>query len=258
MAHNSADRNDANIGNSLGNKGANQAEENEDLRVRRTRKLIMQAFIELTIEKGFSTITVQDIADRAMVNRSTFYRHYLDKYDLLNKYMDEVYALSSEEELLALKLRPQPDKVPTGLLALLNHIQKNAEFYQVMLGPKGDPLFVQRLRTNTQQRFTNLLAMLPDNPDPTVPPKELRVQYISYAGVGAIKWWIDHRDICTAEQMAGWLGQLSSASLGLTFPEYLRRANTIIAAEDASRPVPTVAPPVTGGPDKEGDAGVPR
>jgi hypothetical protein len=37
--------------------------------------------------KGFAALTVQDIADRAMVNRATFYRHYLDKHDLLDKYM---------------------------------------------------------------------------------------------------------------------------------------------------------------------------
>ena len=57
----------------------------EDLRVRRTRKLLQQAFIECTIEKGFAALTVRDITERAMVNRSTFYRHYLDKYDLLEQ-----------------------------------------------------------------------------------------------------------------------------------------------------------------------------
>lgn len=68
----------------------------EDLRVRRTRKLLQQAFIECTIEKGFAALTVRDITERAMVNRSTFYRHYLDKYDLLEQYLNEMYALDSE------------------------------------------------------------------------------------------------------------------------------------------------------------------
>ncbi len=63
----------------------------EDLRVRRTRKLLQQAFIELTVEKGFAALTVRDITERAMVNRSTFYRHYLDKYDLLEEYLNEIY-----------------------------------------------------------------------------------------------------------------------------------------------------------------------
>lgn len=57
----------------------------EDLRVRRTRTTLQRALIELTVEKGFAAVTVRDICERAMVNRSTFYRHYIDKYDLLDQ-----------------------------------------------------------------------------------------------------------------------------------------------------------------------------
>jgi AcrR family transcriptional regulator len=202
------------------------AQESQDLRVRRTRKLIQQAFIELTVEQGFSTITVQDIADRAMVNRSTFYRHYLDKYDLLNQYMDDVYAMMSNEEFIAEKLERKDGEAPTGLLGLLKHIEKHASFYKVMLGPKGDPLMVQRLRKNTERRFQSLFANVGTESDPNGPPVDLRISYISYAGVGAIKWWVEHQQPCTPEQLARWLGQLSSASAGLTLGEYLRRANT--------------------------------
>ena len=64
----------------------------EDLRVRRTRKLLTQALIEGTVEKGFAALTVRDITRRAMVNRSTFYRHYLDKYDLLEQHLTFQYC----------------------------------------------------------------------------------------------------------------------------------------------------------------------
>jgi len=53
-----------------------------DLRVRRTRMMIEKAFFELLQERDFQSITVQDIADRAMVNRATFYDHFTDKYML--------------------------------------------------------------------------------------------------------------------------------------------------------------------------------
>jgi len=53
-----------------------------DLRVRRTRMMIEKAFFELLQERDFQAITVQDIADRAMVNRATFYDHFTDKYML--------------------------------------------------------------------------------------------------------------------------------------------------------------------------------
>lgn len=55
-----------------------------DPRVKRTRKLLLSAFEELLAEKGFRRITVLDIADRAEVNRATFYAHFRDKYALLD------------------------------------------------------------------------------------------------------------------------------------------------------------------------------
>jgi len=50
----------------------------------RTKLHIQQAFFTLLKTKHFSDITVQDICDYAMIHRSTFYRHYDDKYVLLN------------------------------------------------------------------------------------------------------------------------------------------------------------------------------
>ena len=59
-----------------------------DRRVRRTRKLLHDAFLELVIEKGYEKITIQDILDRADVGRSTFYVHYRDKEALLTASFD--------------------------------------------------------------------------------------------------------------------------------------------------------------------------
>ena len=53
-----------------------------DPRVKRTRKLLERAFFELLAERGFQAITVQNIAERAEVNRATFYAHFDDKFAL--------------------------------------------------------------------------------------------------------------------------------------------------------------------------------
>src|ERR1700733_7083884 len=64
---------------------------NVDPRVKRTRQLLQQAFMELFQEKGFSAITIQDIAERATVNRATFYAHFEDKYALMDSLMREQF-----------------------------------------------------------------------------------------------------------------------------------------------------------------------
>ena len=63
-----------------------------DLRILRTKQSIRKAFYELIQEKGYESITIQDIADRAMINRNTFYLHYQNKPDLLDTCMNELLS----------------------------------------------------------------------------------------------------------------------------------------------------------------------
>ncbi len=63
----------------------------EDMRARHSKEKINQAFRDLLKEKGFAKTTVSDIIKRANVNRSTFYAHYTDKFDLLDKFEDELF-----------------------------------------------------------------------------------------------------------------------------------------------------------------------
>jgi AcrR family transcriptional regulator len=63
-----------------------------DPRITRTRKLIRDALTSLIAEKSFEAITVQDIAERATINRATFYAHYADKFALLDALVREDVA----------------------------------------------------------------------------------------------------------------------------------------------------------------------
>ena len=56
-------------------------EKKTDLRVIKTQKALCTALMELLEEKRFDAVTVQELCDRAMVRRATFYKHFYDKYD---------------------------------------------------------------------------------------------------------------------------------------------------------------------------------
>jgi AcrR family transcriptional regulator len=71
-----------------------------DPRVKRTRQLIGQAFTELIAQKGFQAVSVQDIAERAGVNRATFYAHFQDKYDLLDQGIRQGFRQEIEKRML--------------------------------------------------------------------------------------------------------------------------------------------------------------
>ena len=83
-----------------------------DLRVLKTKKSIEDSLFYLLERKAFKDITVQNILDTALINRSTFYRYYKDKYDLIEQiaaqYMRkaetslaERFAVSDEAELIS-------------------------------------------------------------------------------------------------------------------------------------------------------------
>lgn len=62
----------------------------QDRRVRKTREAIKEAFLDLIAARGFDALTVQDVSDAADINRSTFYAHFQDKFDLLDRTIREV------------------------------------------------------------------------------------------------------------------------------------------------------------------------
>jgi AcrR family transcriptional regulator len=200
--------------------GEKLGQKSEDLRVRRTRKLLQEALVELTLEKGFADVTVSDITERAMVNRSTFYRHYLDKYDLLRQYIEGLQALiePKEGESTPGDNSAQPSgQPPAGVVRILRHIQKNADFFRVMLGKKGDPAFcAQSFRPYIEKGFRSLLSDETLQADSGNPPLDLSVHYVLHAGTGAILWWLENDQPCTPEQLAVWLNQFSRADISLS------------------------------------------
>jgi AcrR family transcriptional regulator len=75
-------------------------DEKLDPRVKRTRGLILQSFESLLSEKNFENISVQDVTDKAQVNRATFYAHFQDKYALLDYSISQMFKQEIEKRTL--------------------------------------------------------------------------------------------------------------------------------------------------------------
>jgi AcrR family transcriptional regulator len=75
-------------------------EQKLDPRVKRTRSLILRSFEDLLAEKNFVSISVQDVTDRAQINRATFYKHFEDKYKLLDYSISQMFMQEIEKRTL--------------------------------------------------------------------------------------------------------------------------------------------------------------
>lgn len=182
--------------------------QNPDLRVVRTRKMLRDAMITLAIQKGFSAVTINDIVELAMVNRATFYRHYQDKYDLVESYLDELYAELNAGPALA----PSPGEPNPGLVRLFEHIRDNAPFYRAMLGPNGYSGFGERIRRLTEATLRTRWQAVSPADGRTRMPTPLLLNYLSHASYGVLVWWLEGGLTHSPEQMARWLHQLTLAA----------------------------------------------
>jgi AcrR family transcriptional regulator len=75
-------------------------DEKLDPRVKRTRNLILQSFESLLAEKNFGNISVQDVTDKAQINRATFYAHFQDKYTLLDYSINQMFMQEIDKRTL--------------------------------------------------------------------------------------------------------------------------------------------------------------
>jgi AcrR family transcriptional regulator len=85
-----------------------------DPRVRRTRELLVRAFNELLAEKGHAGLTVQEIAERATINRATFYAHFRDQHELFDYVISEAFR-----EELGRRGQPAPGLGEENIRALI-------------------------------------------------------------------------------------------------------------------------------------------
>ena len=92
-------------------------EEKLDPRVKRTRSLILRSFEGLLAEKGFETISVQDVTDKAEINRATFYAHFPDKYALLDYSISQMFKQEIEKRTLN-ACHYSPDNLRNLILAV--------------------------------------------------------------------------------------------------------------------------------------------
>lgn len=117
-----------------------------NLRVRRTQKLLREALVDLIEERGFEALTVGEITDRAMISRATFYRNYQDKYDLVEQIFSEAMGT-----MFTAISEPGTEHPPAIWVKFFEHIAEYERLYRALLGRKGSSWFVLKMRSSMSE-----------------------------------------------------------------------------------------------------------
>jgi len=165
----------------------------QDRRVKRTQRLLAQALIELTLERGYESVTIRDITERADIGYATFFRHYTDKDALLH----EVLEVVLDEMLLLLQpFKADADPASVGTL-LFRYVQDHSEVCRVLLSSRGSMGLLQKvIETGTR----NVLEQHTPAEQSQV-PIEIAAHHIVASSIALIQWWLDHDLVYSAEQM---------------------------------------------------------
>lgn len=191
----------------------------ENVRVRRTRKLLRDALIELIEERGFDRLTVGEITERAMVSRAAFYRNYRDKFHLVEQIFDD--AMDKLLGTIADDGYEQP--AAERWVAFFEHIDHYHRFYGALLGKKGSTWFAARMRASLTDMVKEHLQVpgAPQSPEhpgqlaQSPSPDGLAATVLGAMFTQSIIWWLERGRPSPPRAIAMQSAQLASAVISV-------------------------------------------
>lgn len=168
----------------------------EDRRVQKTKMVIKTALLDLMKKKDFAQITINDIAEKANINRGTVYFHYEDKYDLLYKVM--------EQELQELKNVCEPIsgtattvELAIYFTAVYQFFDDNYDFFSLMLQNGATNHFREMFQTLVLGEMLKI-----SEANNSALNKEFAIHFKVSALVGVVEWWIQEDHTLSVDEMA--------------------------------------------------------
>jgi AcrR family transcriptional regulator len=160
----------------------------------RTRQNLVDAFWSLYSTRRMDKITVRDITNTAGYNRSTFYEYFRDVYDVL-AYIEN-QSLPTIEELPPWK--EVEDDSPDFFASFLELYRVKFNYYQVLLGEKGDPAFQRKLKDNLKSSIIDSIAQK-DSVD--LVEVDLILEYVLSGMIGILIYTFEKKTDMSDEQV---------------------------------------------------------
>ena len=182
-----------------------------DPRVRRTRALLGQAFVEALSEKGFQAISVQDITERAGVNRTTFYLHFPDKYALVDYSVSQMFRQEIEKREMDVCHFSEEN-----LRSLIIMVSEFVAFSSSHCA-RPEPQFESLVETQVKKQVQDVLQMWLEQTGSRVDSRTAAIA-ASWAVYGLALQWTREKKRPSVAEFAENVSPLITAILGLAQP----------------------------------------
>lgn len=183
-----------------------------DRRVRKTRRQLRECLITLLKEKKVQDITVRELTDMADLNRGTFYLHYKDVFDLLEK--TEAELQEDFNQLVckhdAVDLKQRPSVIFNEIYSL---VYDNADLIEILLGENGDLNFVNRLKQLIREKC--LKDWMEVFRSGNAAAFDAFFSFIVSGCIGLVQYWLQTGLKETPEQMAKLTEHIITKGIGV-------------------------------------------
>lgn len=186
-------------------------DETLDPRVKRTRNLLEQAFMEVVAEKGFQAVSVQDIAERAGINRATFYAHFPDKYALLDHSIRQMFRQELEKRMLSV-CTFSLENLRQLVVAVCEFVEK-ANSHCAPPQPQFESLVEAQVKAQLQDLLQNWIEQTGSDVDPRI-----AATATSWAIYGLALQWSHDKKRSPVETFADQVLPLIASNLRLIQP----------------------------------------
>ena len=168
-----------------------------DRRVRKTKTLLLKGLMHLMETKDIKDISVKELSDLVDINRSTFYLHYSDIYDMLNQIENELFVEFNDILDRTICQSFEPDSAQATLLEIFLFLDRHRDVTRTIMGPHGDLSFVNRMKNLVKERIRHHLNSNHPHSD------YIYVEPFVVSGcIGVIETWLNHPDPKPPEEMA--------------------------------------------------------
>jgi AcrR family transcriptional regulator len=199
-----------------------------DPRYQKTHKLLQDSFMGLINEKPYHKITILEIADRAQINRSTFYLHYVDVLALLNDCLLDGVTLKETEPSIN-EIIFKPEILRSRTMRYLNFCLEHSDLMETVLNEfQTNPYFNDFYKANLLNQLCIQKILFQGDLTKFIPDHQI-ARYVLAGQARLLADWLDKKPSVSLEQLAVYYNsteiRTNCVLLGVEIPDWMKQYN---------------------------------
>jgi AcrR family transcriptional regulator len=176
----------------------------EDRRITRTKTALNQALAELVKEKGYESVTIEDITTRANLGRTTFYLHYQDKEDLLLERLEERLSVLANDIIKHPLKFWFSEKNNTLIKSIFETFKENSDVFRLISHEQSNKMYerFQNMTTRVIKKLVDESPWAQKKARNLAVPLDFVIIYFTGAIWSSILWWIQNDFAQSTDEVA--------------------------------------------------------